>query len=274
MTWYYAVRRRKPTVKIPVVRRKSQKLNAPVGRGGSMSSNDSKIEKVQTHFEALSSVSSALNSASDELTKVVSILDEGLKKFNIGLTVWVTYCNHAEDLAEEFDNDQLGYCKVNGKWGIALQRVWGDYGRVEFGSDGPWLFNDAPRDMRLKSVDKIPELIEALGKEAFETTRRVQQKTAEVRALADVIQQITKNEKTGPTPPSPYLAKVLDPSPQPIPEIYENALAERTAPVPPYAKAPAPKPIPPYAKALDPTPKPASVPPYVKAPSKDKEGVK
>jgi hypothetical protein len=41
--------------------------------------------------------------------------------------------------------------------------------------------------MRLLSVDKIPEVIEELGKEASKLTRRIQEKTKEVRELAEAI---------------------------------------------------------------------------------------
>jgi hypothetical protein len=162
-----------------------------------MSFDESTLGKTQLHFEALAELASSLNKASDELTKVVGILDEALKKLNVGLTVWVDFDGRGED--EEpwlFDDDQIGYCKVNGKWGIAVQRVWGDQQRGEYASDGPWLFNDAPREMRLKSVDKIPAVIEKLGKEAFETTKRVQQKTEQVRALASAIGQVANAGKT------------------------------------------------------------------------------
>jgi hypothetical protein len=154
-----------------------------------MTSKDSKFEKVQTDFQALSAVASSLNSASDELTKVVGILDGALQRLNIGLNVWIDYVNRAEQPGE-IDDDQIGYCKVNGKWGIGLRRIWGDTQRDFYEIEGPWLFNDSPRDMRLKSVDKIPELIAALSKAASEMTKKVQEKTQGVRELAGIIEQI------------------------------------------------------------------------------------
>jgi prefoldin subunit 5 len=228
------------------------KIEAPVWRGGFMSSNGSKIEKVQTHFQSLSSVASSLNTASDELTKVVATLDESLKKLNVGLTAWVKFRDRSEapDDPNDYDEDQIGYCKVKGTWGIALRHVWGNPPWDErHGEEGPWLFNEAPRDMRLQGVDKIPELIEALNKEASETAKKVQAKTEEVRALANVIEQVASATATGLTqPPSDLL---------------------------PYARrSSAPPAPPPYVKAPDPTPKPAPPPPYVRVPSKDKEGVK
>jgi hypothetical protein len=153
-----------------------------------MSLTDSKIAKIQTHFQSLSSAATSLNAASDELSKIVSVLDEALRKLNIGLNVWVTVSRWIDELRH--GADQIGYCKVNGKWGIALCRSWGDDSVDEDTVEGLWLFNDAPRELRLAGVDKLPEMIEALSKEAFETTKKVQEKTKEVRELTSVIEKI------------------------------------------------------------------------------------
>jgi prefoldin subunit 5 len=161
-----------------------------------MSSIDSKTAKIQTNFQALTTVASSLNAASDELTQVIGVLDEALKKLNVGLTVWEIF----EDLsdqreASQYDLNQIGYCKVSGKWGIALRHIWGHEAFDDHREDGPWLFNDAPRELRLRGIDKIPEVIEALAKEAFNTTRRIQEKTKDVRELARAITSVTTEAK-------------------------------------------------------------------------------
>jgi hypothetical protein len=209
-----------------------------------MSSDDSKIEKVQFQFQALSTVASSLNSASDELTKVVSILDEALQKLNVGLTAWVAFRVRKDDEhgSGNYDLDQIGYCKVNGKWGIALRRIWGN---AEFdidNSEGAWLFNEAPREMRLDAIDKIPELIEALSNEASEITMRVQEKTLEVRKLAGAIEQIANPGKQVPkTPPTtpPYTKKQNPPAqPPPYQKAPNPTLADMRAPISPPLEPP------------------------------------
>jgi hypothetical protein len=150
--------------------------------------SESQVEKIQKHFQVLSGISSSLNTASDELTQAVGLLDEALKKLNIGLSVWVISRSRGnDDYPEYYDLDQIGYCKVNGSWGIAIQHIWGDETRDHHNSEGPWLFNDASREMRIQAVDKLPELIEELSRVAIETQKKIQEKTKQVRDLAEAI---------------------------------------------------------------------------------------
>jgi hypothetical protein len=161
-----------------------------------MASDSSKVSKIQTNFQALSSIAGSLNAASDELTRTVGILDESLKRLNIGLSVWVQFSSVSfEDEPEQYDEGQIGYCKVKGTWGIALRRIWGHQAFDRYNEDGPWLFNDAPRAMRLQSVDKIPRIIEELAKEAVDTTKRIEAKTKEVRDLAEAVGLVADKDK-------------------------------------------------------------------------------
>lgn len=177
-----------------------------------MTSSDSKVTKIQTHFRALSEASPSLNAASDELTQSVAILDESLKKLNVGLTAWVTFRSRSDDDdPAAYDDDQIGYCKIKGVWGIALRHMWGDV-QADWGrEEGPWFFNDAPREMRIASVDMIPDVIEALAKEALNATKRIQEKTKQVIELANVVQGIA-NEPKGKPLPRPVVPGYKSPS--------------------------------------------------------------
>src|SRR5258705_13207629 len=99
-----------------------------------MTSDDARISKIQTSLQALAEIAPALNTASDELTKAVSYVDEALKKLNVGVAVWVTFkARGFEEEPQAYDEDQIGYSKVNGVWGIALKHIWGDPSRDEYG---------------------------------------------------------------------------------------------------------------------------------------------
>lgn len=157
-----------------------------------MNSGNPKIAKVQTRFRELSNLATSLNAASDEFTKIVGTLDEALKKLNVGLTVWLSFRFRGDDNEPQiFDQDQIGYAKVSATWGIVLRRIWGDEERDIYHEDGPWLFKDAPRELRLAAADKIPELIEALAKAASTTTKEVLEKTQQVRELAAAIDEVS-----------------------------------------------------------------------------------
>jgi hypothetical protein len=172
-----------------------------------MNSDDPKIAKVQARFQELSSLASSLNTASDELTQIVNGLDEALKRLNIGLTVWVAFRFRGDDEEPQmYDQDQVGYAKVSGTWGIAVRRIWGDDSRDIFHEDGPWLFKDAPRELRIECLDQFPNVIEELAKVATATTKRVQEKTNQIRNLASAIGQAgVKPVVVGPLRDSPHM---------------------------------------------------------------------
>jgi len=159
-----------------------------------MASGKTKPEDVGTHFRALSSIASSLNKSSDELTRTVGVLDGALKKLNIGLSSWVSYAHLAAE-PPEYGSDQIGYAKIDGKWGIALRRIWGDQALGSEQEDGPWLFGDAPREMRILAVDSLPQLIEALARKAFSTAERIDDKAKQVSALAVLIDEIAKEQE-------------------------------------------------------------------------------
>jgi hypothetical protein len=163
-----------------------------------MASSDSKFDNVPLQFKALTSAAASLNTASQELSKVIDVLDEALKKLHIGLTVWSAF-RYRDVEQPEYDQDEIGYSKVDGTWGITLRRVWGNLERDEEHESGPWHFNDAPRNLRLAGVDAIPNLIEALFNEAVATTKQVHAKTEKVRELASVIERIANSPKSVPT---------------------------------------------------------------------------
>jgi hypothetical protein len=50
-----------------------------------------------------------------------------------------------------------------------------------------WPFNDAPRELRLRAVEKLPELIDQLAKSAEKTAEDVNKKVAETKAFAAAI---------------------------------------------------------------------------------------
>lgn len=146
-------------------------------------------ERVQASYSNLASVASDLNSVSDELGKSISEMDGALKKLNLGVTTWVVIrAGGATEEEPRYFSEEFGYAKVDGKWGISIRSVSGncerspDEERVE-----QWLFNDAPRSLRLSAIAKIPELLEKMAVEADKTAKDVRTKLVEAQEVAAVV---------------------------------------------------------------------------------------
>jgi hypothetical protein len=156
------------------------------------------VESVSTSFLELSSVANTLNQVSDALGKAISEIDEGLKKLNLGITTWVrvSFKGGDEPGDDYYYIEEIGYAKTDGKWGIALKTTEG----FDISDDVPdvetFLFNEAPRALRLKAIEKIPALLKALSDESAKVTKELEAKLTDIQAVAAVVNpQTTKPTK-------------------------------------------------------------------------------
>lgn len=115
---------------------------------------------------ALSDASWRINGLMDKLKDSIATIDHYLSQLNIGIPMW----RFLEPGDEE--RERIGYAKLHGRWGLCLGA-----------RDSEWRFNDAPRVLRLKSVDSIADLFLLLQEAADETSRQIEEKIA---ALGDL----------------------------------------------------------------------------------------
>lgn len=137
-------------------------------------------------FEKLAASAPELNAASDELAKPIHAIDGDLQTLNLGVAAWVRFEGHSDENDYLWDRS-LGYAKVSGIWGIAIRTREGfpdDYKLEE------WRFNDAPRSYRLKALEKLPELLETLAKNASKTAAALKSKVAVTKQVATTISQL------------------------------------------------------------------------------------
>jgi hypothetical protein len=142
------------------------------------------VERVQSSYKQLSVAARNLNAASDELGKAISVLDAALQKLNLGVSAWVRISGAQDEDTFDWWSRDVGYAKVGNKWGIALKEASGNVIPPGEESEEVWLFNEAPRWMRTEAIGKIPDLLEALVMQAEDTTKKVREKTTQVRELA------------------------------------------------------------------------------------------
>lgn len=164
-------------------------------------------ERVSTAYAKLSAVAADLNDASDELGKTISQIDTALKKLNVGVIVWITIQARPADPNNGetwYEADHLGYAKVNGRWGVAIRTVGEDIQNPDHCSDEQWLFNDAPRALRLQAIDKIPDLLEGLAQVAAKTKEEIRKRLKDAQDVADAVTKASGGRlplRGGITPP-------------------------------------------------------------------------
>jgi len=145
------------------------------------------VSRVQTSLQQLSVAASDLNTLSDQIGKVVARFDGELQKLNVGVTAWVKFREWTSQDRLGYESDQVGYDKVNGKWGLAIKTLAGHELMEEYSTLQEWLFNDAPRALRLRAIDKLPDVFEQLLVEVAKTTKAVDQKLKELQELATAL---------------------------------------------------------------------------------------
>jgi hypothetical protein len=133
--------------------------------------------------EAISEAASDVQAASTELGEIITKLEEFLEAKNIGVPAWVKVKAWSNERGEYWMRE-IGYDRFNSEWGLGIRERSGHDAYPDSESSHTWRFNSAPRKARISSVDKLPELLDALIKEATRTARRLREKTAEAAAFA------------------------------------------------------------------------------------------
>jgi hypothetical protein len=142
-------------------------------------------------FRELADSSARLNSSSDELSKAIRPIDTALKKLNLGISAWYAYRgSEAPDPDGNYSYRRIGYAKVGGKWGLALSTNSGN-AYDEHDNYEAWLFNDAPRSLRIEALDYIPDLLEQLVKESNKVAEDLQKKAKHAYDLAEKISALS-----------------------------------------------------------------------------------
>lgn len=145
---------------------------------------------IASSLEQLSKSATSLNKASDRLNQAINQLNEALKKLNLGVSSWVTfYCDEEGPFT---DWHEIGYGKINGKWGIGIKKNFEDLNcppetQIE---TTEWQFSEAPREMRIQAIPFLSKVIEQLNKDAQTTTQVITEKTADAEQLAQAIETI------------------------------------------------------------------------------------
>jgi hypothetical protein len=168
-----------------------------------MSSDSSTLfERVSSSFSKLSSAAKDLNNVSDELGRAISTIDLVLQRLNLGVPSWVVVVSGDDRFDCDYWSRDIGYAKISGRWGIALRARSGDNRFPEDEASEMWVFNDAPRWQRIEALEKIPDLLEQLIKDAETTTKTLKGKIDHAKQLAEAFEQAARPPKPSLSPES------------------------------------------------------------------------
>jgi hypothetical protein len=104
---------------------------------------------------------------------------------NLGVTVNVKIESWDSEDGESSSLWRLAYGKEAGKWGFIVEYISENlrYG-PEADSYESWVFKDSPREQRLRAVEKIPLLLDALVAKSNEVAEEISRKVSYTQSLA------------------------------------------------------------------------------------------
>ena len=152
-------------------------------------------ERIVAAFQTLTESAENINSASNELGKPIASLDRALKRLNLGVACWTTISHGGSENGPDYWSRQVGYARVRRIWCLAIRTLEGDVRYPDEEIEEVWSFNEAPKHLRVKAVDKLPELIEALVEATNATAKRLTDKVAGAQDIAAAVNALVTPKK-------------------------------------------------------------------------------
>ncbi len=126
-------------------------------------------------IKELSSLSRKLNQKSDTLNEVITSINAKLATLNLGVEAWVGNIQRGDPWYRDADDDQafplhdetwLGYYRFEKGWELAVKTVTVDADGGAAYVDGLAPLLSARRDIRVRAMKLIPELLNSIKKNA------------------------------------------------------------------------------------------------------------
>jgi hypothetical protein len=136
----------------------------------------------------LKDVSKGVHTDFNDLAKPVTFIEAAFHNLNLGIPCWT----RVEDLTIHRDVTyqlNVGYAPVRGVWRLAIE-TWEGPEDLEHNDHFTWAFNEAPYGLRIKCVDKLPDLAEAMLAAAEKTRKRLEKKIVSAHELAKALEEI------------------------------------------------------------------------------------
>jgi hypothetical protein len=150
---------------------------------------------VQAAFSELANTASEVNLVSDELGKFIVEIEDGLKSLNLGVASWVEISKSVSADGDKRWVESLGFDKVHKNWCLALRNVCETDYLDEYLEHDLWPFNEAPRWLRIKGIDRLPALLVKLNADAQSVKKHLGTKLGTVAEVANGIKTAASVKK-------------------------------------------------------------------------------
>src|SRR5271157_3111190 len=129
----------------------------------------------------LNKSASELNAGTETVNSVLASVETQLTKMNLGFEVWVPDSLSSIQVSEyRYQDTELGFAKIGTDWSLAVRVREGK--RDPRSGDFDWYplpgstrLLDASRQVRIKALQHIPELLEALKSKADEAAATIKE---------------------------------------------------------------------------------------------------
>lgn len=160
------------------------------------------LSAIESDLQVLADTSKNLNRLTDELTSYVELIESVVNDLNLGLAASVSVEEESDENGMCTHHVRLWYEKSDGRWGFSIHE-FDDYVHDPDQTHNlrSWVFKDASRMLRLKVVDRIPELIKALAKEAAEMTAKTASTVSRAQAIASTLAKPSVTSNAAPAGP-------------------------------------------------------------------------
>jgi hypothetical protein len=157
------------------------------------SGEQSASQRTSAALALLKPVAKNVSAAANTLSSPIVRVDAELKRMHIAFEAWVTYYESKYDYS--YTNWDIGYSRIDGRWGIGLRLVRGDESDPERSSIESWHFNEAPLYLRHRAIEKLPELLEALAKTGEKVAQKLANAATQANEIAEVVAPAAKGKK-------------------------------------------------------------------------------
>lgn len=152
-------------------------------------------ERMSAAFSRLRVSASQIKAVSNELDQHVTALERALAKLDLRVACWTRLSEWMGPDNDTFKRTYVGYSEYGRDWRIVVQTSEGRDSLPDQEDEKTWPFEQAPQYLRVKAIDRLPELVEELVTSVDKTAERMRKKVGPAAELAKSVQTLTVKVK-------------------------------------------------------------------------------